>query len=102
MTGSTVWQTVGVAGQVVFTSRFIVQWIASEKRGDSVVPIAFWWLSLVGGTSLLAYAIYRRDPVFIAGQAVGGVVYVRNLMLAARRGRRQPIEGPCPAEVSEE
>jgi lipid-A-disaccharide synthase-like uncharacterized protein len=100
MTNSTFWQAVGVTGQVVFTSRFIVQWVASEKKGDSVVPLAFWWLSLIGGTSLLAYAIYRRDPVFIVGQAVGGVVYVRNLMLATRGNRRSQVEVPCPADIS--
>jgi lipid-A-disaccharide synthase-like uncharacterized protein len=81
------WQLVGFLGQGVFTARFLVQWIASEKKGASVVPIAFWWLSIAGGLSLLAYAIYRNDPVFIVGQGMGMVVYVRNLMLASR-GRR--------------
>jgi lipid-A-disaccharide synthase-like uncharacterized protein len=65
-----------------------VQWAASEKKGDSVVPVAFWWLSLLGGSSLLAYAIYRNDPVFIVGQGMGLFVYARNLMLVARRRKR--------------
>ena len=82
------WQAVGFLGQGVFTARFLVQWVASERKGDSVVPIAFWWLSIVGGLSLLVYAIYRNDPVFIVGQGVGIVVYVRNLMLANRTRRR--------------
>ncbi len=81
------WQVVGFLGQGVFTARFLVQWIASEKKGASVVPMAFWWLSIVGGLSLLAYAIYRNDPVFIVGQGMGMVVYVRNLMLASRARR---------------
>ncbi len=78
------WQIVGFIGQGLFTARFLVQWIASEKKGDTVVPVAFWWLSLVGGISLLVYAISQRDPVFIVGQSLGMFVYLRNLMLAAR------------------
>jgi lipid-A-disaccharide synthase-like uncharacterized protein len=81
---NTTWLAVGFAGQLLFTSRFLVQWITSERRGQSVVPVAFWWLSLGGAALLLAYAIYRRDPVFILGQAFGFVVYVRNLALIAR------------------
>jgi lipid-A-disaccharide synthase-like uncharacterized protein len=86
----TAWLAVGFVGQALFFSRFLVQWIASERRGQSVVPLAFWWLSLAGGTLLLAYAIYRRDPVFILGQAFGFLVYTRNLVLIrqARRGDR--------------
>src|SRR3954453_1999171 len=82
------WLLIGFAGQAIFTARFLVQWIASEKKRDSVVPVAFWWLSLVGGGILLAYAIHRRDPVIIVGQAMGLVVYVRNLMLVERARRR--------------
>ncbi len=78
------WQIVGFVGQGVFTARFLVQWIASEKKRDSVVPVAFWWLSLVGGLNLLVYAIHRQDPVFILGQSMGMVVYVRNLMLVGQ------------------
>ena len=82
------WQIVGFVGQGVFTARFLVQWAASEKKRDSVVPVAFWWLSLVGGLNLLVYAIHRQDPVFIVGQGMGMVVYVRNLMLVGKRKRR--------------
>ena len=71
MTSPICWQVIGFVGQGVFTARFLVQWIASEKKRDSVVPVAFWWLSLVGGFSLLVYAIHRRDPVFIVGQGMG-------------------------------
>lgn len=88
MTSPMYWQAIGFAGQRVFTARFLVQWIASEKKRDSVIPIAFWWLSILGGFNLLAYAIYRRDPVFIIGQGAGLVVYMRNLMLVARKKRR--------------
>jgi lipid-A-disaccharide synthase-like uncharacterized protein len=91
------WLIIGFAGQALFTARFLVQWIASERRRDSVVPVAFWWLSLLGGLTLLSYASYRQDPVIIVGQAMGLIVYARNLMLvgkakrrAARRRRRSP------------
>lgn len=88
MIGPACWQAIGFVGQGVFTARFLVQWIASEKRRDAVVPIAFWWLSLIGGATLLSYAVYQRDRVFIVGQGMGLVVYVRNLMLIARRQKR--------------
>ena len=81
---NTLWLAVGFAGQLLFTSRFLVQWIASERRRQSIVPTAFWWLSLGGAALLLAYAIWRQDPVFILGQAFGFVVYTRNLVLIAR------------------
>ena len=83
------WVTIGFLGQAFFTARFLVQWLASEKQRKSVVPSAFWWLSLVGGTALLSYAIFRRDPVIITGQGMGLFVYVRNLMLL-RKARKQP------------
>src|SRR3954467_12740111 len=89
MTSPTFWLVVGFLGQATFTARFLVQWIASEKKLDSVVPVAFWWLSLVGGMALLCYAISRRDPVIIVGQAMGLFVYVRNLMLVEKARRRQ-------------
>lgn len=93
MTNPLYWQVIGFAGQGVFTARFLVQWVASEKKRDSVVPVAFWWLSLLGGISLLIYAVHRQDPVFIVGQSMGMVVYMRNLMLVARK-RRRAIRGP--------
>jgi len=86
-----IWVAVGFIGQAIFSARFTVQWIASERARRSVVPLAFWFLSLAGGLTLLAYAIYKRDPVFITGQAAGLVVYSRNLYLIYR-GRR-PEDG---------
>lgn len=81
------WLALGFVGQALFSGRFIVQWIASERKKASVVPLAFWWLSLGGGSALLVYAIHRGDPVFIIGQAAGLVVYGRNLSLLRGSGR---------------
>ncbi len=75
------WVILGILGQIFFTARFLTQWIASERAGRSVVPLSFWFFSIGGGLMLLAYALYRRDPVFILGQAFGLFIYVRNLML---------------------
>ena len=77
----------GLMGQAMFSARFLVQWLASERRRQSVIPTAFWWLSIAGGAMLLTYAIWRRDPVFILGQGLGLLVYVRNLVLIRRHGR---------------
>jgi lipid-A-disaccharide synthase-like uncharacterized protein len=85
MTSATLWIATGFLGQALFTSRFLVQWIVSERRGESVIPLAFWWLSILGGLTLLSYALWRQDPVFILGQATGLVVYGRNLILIARK-----------------
>ena len=87
MTEDSVWIAIGFLGQLFFTSRFLVQWIVSERRRESVIPLAFWWFSLFGGVTLLSYAVWRQDPVFIMGQAAGLLVYVRNLVLIGRRGR---------------
>ncbi len=76
-----VWVSIGLVAQLLFSARFIVQWLASERAKKSVVPELFWWLSIVGGVTLLAYAIYRMDPVFILGQSTGVVIYARNLWL---------------------
>lgn len=83
------WVIVGMGAQVIFGMRFIVQWLHSERVGRSVVPVAFWHLSLVGGAVMTAYAIYREDPVFILGQALGMAVYVRNLWLIHRERKAQ-------------
>ena len=80
----TYWYVVGFGGQFAFASRFIVQWLMSERRGRVVIPGAFWYLSLVGGAALFVYALHRRDPVFAVGQGLGLVVYVRNLVLHRR------------------
>ena len=79
------WLVIGFLGQGLFSARFLVQWIASERRSESVIPVAFWVFSIFGGAFLLAYAIYRRDPVFILGQAAGMLVYARNLMLIRKK-----------------
>ncbi len=76
-----VWILVGLGGQVLFMMRFLVQWIVSEKAGRSTIPVAFWWLSIGGAAILLAYAIWRADPVFILGQSMGFFIYARNLWL---------------------
>jgi lipid-A-disaccharide synthase-like uncharacterized protein len=79
------WLYLGFAGQLLFGLRFVVQWVASERKGESIIPIYFWYLSLVGSMILLAYAIFRRAPVFILGQSTGFIVYTRNLMLIYRK-----------------
>ncbi len=81
MSKETIWLTIGFIGQAMFTMRFVVQWITSEKRKKSVIPTAFWFFSVAGGMTLLSYAIYRKDPVFILGQSFGILVYGRNLYL---------------------
>jgi len=81
MSSETFWLSIGFLGQALFSARFLVQWMISEIRRESVVPYIFWWFSLAGGATLLAYAIWRQDPVFITGQAFGLIVYMRNLML---------------------
>ena len=78
----------GFVGQGVFASRFLVQWIVSESKGESVIPVAFWYLSLGGAALLLTYATLRRDPVFMLGQTTGAVVYVRNLILIRRTAKQ--------------
>ena len=78
------WIALGVVAQLLFTARFVVQWIASERAGHSVIPLAFWIFSIFGGLLLLVYALYRKDAVFIAGQAFGVFVYLRNLFFVLR------------------
>jgi len=85
-----VWLIVGFFGQAMFSMRFIIQWLKSERMKKSVIPIAFWYFSLAGGATLLAYAIHRRDPVFIVGQGAGLFIYGRNLYFIFRdRKNRQ-------------
>jgi len=86
VTTEQVWLAVGLAGQALFSARFLVQWIATERRRESVVPRQFWYFSIGGGLTLLAYAIHRLDPVFILGQGAGLFVYARNLYFIHRRG----------------
>lgn len=73
------WLGVGFLGQALFSARFLIQWIASERVRQSIIPNAFWLFSILGGVTLLSYAIYRQDPVFIVGQAAGLVIYLRNI-----------------------
>ncbi|MGH8020630.1 MAG: lipid-A-disaccharide synthase N-terminal domain-containing protein [Opitutaceae bacterium] len=79
---------VGIVGQACFFSRFLVQWVVSEKQARSTIPEAFWYLSIAGAVLVLIYAIWRRDPVFTIGQSVGVVVYTRNLILIHREKKR--------------
>ena len=88
ITTDTVWVTVGLVGQALFAGRFLVQWLASEKTGRSVVPLGFWYLSIGGSAILLAYALHRNDIVFTLGQLFGFVVYGRNLALIRRERQR--------------
>jgi lipid-A-disaccharide synthase-like uncharacterized protein len=84
------WVILGIVAQLLFTARFVVQWIASERAGHSVIPLAFWVFSIFGGLLLLVYALYRKDAVFIAGQAFGVFVYLRNLYFVMR-DRKAPV-----------
>ena len=79
------WIILGLVGQFLFFMRFFVQWMASEKRGESVIPVAFWYFSIGGSLILLTYAIYRKDPGFILGQSIGSFVYLRNLTFIYRK-----------------
>lgn len=81
------WLIIGLIGQVMFSMRFILQWIASEKHKKSIIPISFWYFSIAGSILLLAYSIHRQDPVFILGQSLGCVIYFRNLVLIDRDKR---------------
>jgi lipid-A-disaccharide synthase-like uncharacterized protein len=83
------WLIVGFVGQALFSMRFILQWVQSERARRSVIPVAFWYFSLAGSIVLLAYAIHRQDPVFILGQAAGNVIYLRNLYLISRERRAE-------------
>ena len=86
------WVIFGFLGQAIFAMRFLIQWIVSEKKKESFVPISFWYFSIGGGIVLLIYAIYKKDPVFMLGQASGLVVYTRNLMLIMKK------KGPLPGD----
>jgi lipid-A-disaccharide synthase-like uncharacterized protein len=93
------WLLVGFLGQTLFSARFLVQWVQSERQGKSVIPLAFWYFSLGGGLLLFAYALYRQDPVFIVGQGSGVFIYLRNLVLIARE-RRSHGEMPLPDNIA--
>ncbi len=82
--GDKVWLAVGLVGQLMFTLRFVVQWIHSERHQKSVIPVSFWYFSLIGGLTVLAYGVHKVEPVIILGQLPGTFVYARNLMLIRR------------------
>lgn len=84
MDENTIWLIVGLLGQGLFSARFIVQWLASERKKRSVIPVMFWYFSILGGSTLLAYSIHKQDPVFILGQGAGLLIYCRNLYLIVR------------------
>ncbi|MFD1694066.1 lipid-A-disaccharide synthase N-terminal domain-containing protein [Roseibium aestuarii] len=84
------WFVFGIAAQAMFMMRFVVQWLASERVGKSIVPIAFWFFSLAGGVMLLAYGLVQREPVIILGQALGLIIYLRNLRLIFKEKRQDP------------
>ena len=86
------WLILGLSGQLIFSLRFIVQWISSERKGESYIPVSFWYISLLGGLILLAYSIYKKDIVFILGQSSGVIVYVRNLRLIYKNKTKKITE----------
>jgi lipid-A-disaccharide synthase-like uncharacterized protein len=91
------WVGVGLLGQVLFTGRMLVQWLVSERKRRSVIPVAFWWMSLLGASMLLAYFLWRKDVVGVLGQATGWFIYMRNLWLIYRRSiRRRITADPAP------
>lgn len=87
-----VWLVIGFLGQALFSARFIVQWLKSEREKKSVFPIAFWYFSIGGGVTLLAYAVYRQDPVFIVGQLSGLFIYLRNLYFVIHERKKLNLE----------
>lgn len=86
---SLVWVAIGLAGQVAFFGRMLIQWVVSERKKESIVPEAFWWLSLTGGIFLFTYFVWRQDIVGVLGQTTGVVIYARNLRLIHKRRRRE-------------
>ncbi len=97
MSAHAIWLGVGFLGQAFFSCRFRVQWLVSERRKRSIIPHAFWYFSLLGGATLLSYAIYKEDPVFIVGQGAGLLIYARNLYFI-RRTVRAKVDGERAGE----
>lgn len=97
--GQLIWVMVGFLGQAMFSARFIVQWFVSEKAKESIVPIAFWYFSILGGMTLLTYAIWRRDPVIICGQAGGLLIYARNLWFIHSKRAREADRVPTDSDA---
>lgn len=92
------WLGLGLLGQLLFTGRMVVQWVASERKGTSIVPPMFWWMSLGGSLLLLAYFLWRRDPIGLLGQAFGSFVYLRNIIWILEGKRLSPIGSVAGAE----
>lgn len=88
----TIWITIGFIGQALFFMRFFLQWLASEKAKKSVIPNAFWYFSILGGSVLFAYAIWRQDPVFMVGQGAGLLIYSRNIYFIRKAGGTAPTD----------
>jgi lipid-A-disaccharide synthase-like uncharacterized protein len=99
---SLVWVVIGFGGQIAFTGRMLLQWFVSEKRKQSVVPEAFWWLSLIGGLAMFAYFVWRQDIVGVLGQSSGAVIYARNLRLIYKQRRKAREAGAAHAERTTE
>jgi len=89
MDANTIWLIVGFIGQALFSGRFLVQWLASERQKKSVIPVMFWYFSILGGSTLLIYSIHKQDPVFIAGQAGGLLIYARNLYFVIKNAKQE-------------
>ena len=98
ITSEEAWVAIGLIGQAMFFGRFVVQWIASERAGRSVIPFAFWFFSVAGGLIVLVYAIYRLDPVFIIGNTTGLFIYGRNIFLIVREKRNATPANPLAAD----
>ena len=84
-----IWLIIGFIGQTIFASRFLIQWIVSERASKSIIPNIFWWISIVGSLILLSYAIHKVDPVFIVGQSCGFLIYSRNIYLIKKEGKNK-------------
>lgn len=94
-----VWLVLGLIGQTIFSGRFLLQWIYSEYKRRSVIPMAFWYASIIGALLLLCYACYKKDPVFIVAQTSGLLIYLRNLQMR-RRGKKAPAAAPESSELA--
>ena len=102
MTNEQWWIVFGLMGQLLFSARFVVQWLKSEKEKKSVIPTAFWYFSISGGIVLLTYALHKQDPVFILGQVLGLFIYLRNLQLIRKEHQRLKIAVPNESQTASE
>lgn len=93
-----IWLVIGFSGQALFTMRFLIQWLHSEREQRSVIPVQFWYFSILGGATLLCYAIYKMDPVFIVGQLSGLFIYARNLYFILREDHNEPVLHRLPQQ----